>query len=769
MDVLAKPHYVHKSIVEKFLFQVRLLIWKRLCELTKQKIEIVKLTMIPLLIMFLLMLVYAVSNEFAAGGIEPYFVPVAFWILTQKTVVNITFEKNNKLQEALRMMGLLDIAYWMSYFIVDGIFIGFFVSFLCTLCSLDNLFNSGNFGAILGMFFSYTLSGTSFAFFLCSFFDSAQTAGQATILALIGLYVVYLAADIATADHGTQAFMCLFPPMALQIAAGSFLKSYKGISLPTICGIMFADIFLYAVLAWYFSQVWPTSIGVAKPWHFLFHRHYWESIFFANKKGGAINFDASSIETPLSGDLEAGSPELQNIPIEKVNEGLLGKPTVQIRRLRKLFGSQLAVNNITLNMYENQIFALLGHNGAGKTTTINMLTGLIRPDVNHDGGAAIYGHSIDGEMDDIRMSMGVCPQHDVLFDNLTVREHILLASQLKGFSYAQANEEAVRLTNLFHLDKRLDHTGSELSGGQKRKLSVSLAICGGSKFIVLDEPTAGMDPLARRELWDLLATLRQGRTMLLTTHYMDEADVLGDRVAIMSLGALQCVGTSQFLKVTFGAGYKLIFDKTKAFTESSLPKLSAFVQQNVPGSRYESVEGDENLVHYVLPFTSVKHFGAFFDSLETSGQLQSLDVQSFGVTITSLEDVFLKVGEDHSVTPKDQSAELGIGSDRTYTPYFTAQLFGIIYRKLNYAIHDYVTFALVGVPICCSAVVAGLYAEQTISGLNLVNDLIASGIYIAGYLGAAGLIAEFIVRERTNKLRNVLTVMGCDFKGRLHA
>lgn len=107
--------------------------------------------------------------------------------------------------------------------------------------------------------------------------------------------------------------------------------------------------------------------------------------------------------------------------------------------------------------------------------------------------------------------------------------------------YVHAEEEAKSLIALFHLEKRMMHLGSELSGGQQRKLSVAIAVCGGSKFIVLDEPTAGMDPLARRELWDLLVTLREGRTMLLTTHYMDEADILGDRVAIMSLvGSFTC-------------------------------------------------------------------------------------------------------------------------------------------------------------------------------------------------------------------------------------
>jgi ATP-binding cassette subfamily A (ABC1) protein 3 len=128
----------------------------------------------------------------------------------------------------------------------------------------------------------------------------------------------------------------------------------------------------------------------------------------------------------------------------------------------------------------------------------------------------------------------VCPQHDLLFEKLTLREHILFFSQLKGNSFEEAKHEAVSLINFFHLGDRIDHFGSELSVGQKRMLSVAIAVCGGSKFVVLDEPTAGMDPLSRRELWDLLASLRHGRTILLTTHYMDEGKAVSPLLLIVN-------------------------------------------------------------------------------------------------------------------------------------------------------------------------------------------------------------------------------------------
>jgi hypothetical protein len=185
-----------------------------------------------------------------------------------------------------------------------------------------------------------------------------------------GFYVIYI--SMFTVDNLTipykdaQVICCLFPPFALQIASGSFLKSYNGISTATICGIMFADIFIYTGLAWYFSQVWPTKVGVARPWYFLFLHSYWYP-------GGAS-------PACLSQDIKVGVEDAamedgraieSGIPNERVNETLLGPPTVAVSKLTKTYGDTTVVNDLTFNMYENQIFALLGHNGAGKVRLVS--------------------------------------------------------------------------------------------------------------------------------------------------------------------------------------------------------------------------------------------------------------------------------------------------------------------------------------------------------------------------------------------------------------
>uniref|UniRef100_A0A3B4B911 ABC transporter domain-containing protein n=1 Tax=Periophthalmus magnuspinnatus TaxID=409849 RepID=A0A3B4B911_9GOBI len=209
---------------------------------------------------------------------------------------------------------------------------------------------------------------------------------------------------------------------------------------------------------------------------------------------------------------------------------------IKIKRLEFKVGNKTrkAVRDLTLNMFEGQITVLLGHNGAGKTTTLSMLT-LFPPT---SGRAYISGYDICQDMALIRQSLGLCPQHDVLFDDLTVKEHLLFYAQLKGYCKEKIPEEVDRIIHILKLENKERARAKTLSGGMKRKLSIGIALIGDSKVVMLDEPTSGMDPSARRSTWDLLQGEKRGRTILLTTHYMDEADLLGDRIAIMAGGEL---------------------------------------------------------------------------------------------------------------------------------------------------------------------------------------------------------------------------------------
>lgn len=249
-----------------------------------------------------------------------------------------------------------------------------------------------------------------------------------------------------------------------------------------------------------------------------------------------------------------------------------------MRGLVKKFGEKTAVNGTSMTMYNGQIFALLGHNGAGKTTTISMLTGLLEPTA---GQASVHGLDIFNDMDEVRKILGVCPQHDVLFDFLTCEDHLRLFASFKGTPSAEIDAQVKSMLDEIDLTDVKDLLSKKLSGGQKRKLSVAIAMIGNSKIVMLDEPTSGMDTAARRRLWEMLKKNKQGRIVILTTHYMDEADILGDRIAIMAEGDVQCTGSSLFLKNRYGVGYNLVIAKKD---RKDAPQIDKFVLSNIQGA-----------------------------------------------------------------------------------------------------------------------------------------------------------------------------------------
>jgi ATP-binding cassette subfamily A (ABC1) protein 3 len=194
-------------------------------------------------------------------------------------------------------------------------------------------------------------------------------------------------------------------------------------------------------------------------------------------------------------------------------------PQIQIHNLVKQYNNKAsvkpAVNDLNFTLYESQITTLLGHNGSGKSTTVSLLTGLFAPT---SGDCVIYGHSIVSHPTEARCSVGICSQQNILFDRLTVLETIFFFRRIKGvrsnLAEVRAHAEEIGLHDFFHT------TASSLSGGNKRKLSLAIALCGDPKFLILDEPTSGMDPSSRRACWDVLRKKRSGRVILLTTHFM---------------------------------------------------------------------------------------------------------------------------------------------------------------------------------------------------------------------------------------------------------
>lgn len=240
-----------------------------------------------------------------------------------------------------------------------------------------------------------------------------------------------------------------------------------------------------------------------------------------------------------------------------------------------------------------------------------------------------------------------------MFDLLTPLETIRVFQEFKG-AVGSASEKASEVEKLLK-DVGIweyRHTlGKNLSGGNKRKLSVAIALCGNSKFVMLDEPTAGMDLQARRNLWNMLLSYRNDRIIVLTTHYMDEADVLGDRIGIMQNGRLVTVGSSLFLKKRYGVGYNFTLTKHEQF---QIERVDAYFKQELsPEVALLSDIGDE--VTYRVPTECSRLFKAFFTDFDQ--RLAELGIKGYGISVTSLEEVFLRVGSEDTEIPALKSIE----------------------------------------------------------------------------------------------------------------
>lgn len=217
---------------------------------------------------------------------------------------------------------------------------------------------------------------------------------------------------------------------------------------------------------------------------------------------------------------------------------------IETHGLTKRFGEKTAVDRLDLTVHEGELFALLGVNGAGKTTTIKMLSTLLLPT---SGEAAVLGYSLQKDTASLHRHIAVSPQETAVAPNLTVRENLELIAGLYGASRAEAKARAEQLIDEFHLQEIEKKRAKTLSGGWQRRLSIAMALISGPKLLFLDEPTLGLDVLARRELWQIISALKGSITVILTTHYMEEAESLADRVGIMADGKLRVCGTPQEL------------------------------------------------------------------------------------------------------------------------------------------------------------------------------------------------------------------------------
>lgn len=223
---------------------------------------------------------------------------------------------------------------------------------------------------------------------------------------------------------------------------------------------------------------------------------------------------------------------------------------IKTENLTKKYKDKIAVNSINLSINKGEIYALLGVNGAGKSTTIKMLSCLIKPT---SGDAVLNGNSIVKDSENVKRIINVSPQETAVAPNLTVKENLELMAKIYGFNKADSEKKAQKMIEDFELSDIKNSKAKTLSGGWQRRLSIAMALISEPEILFLDEPTLGLDVLARRELWNKISSLKGAITIILTTHYLEEAEALSDRIGIMVKGNLVAEGTAEELKKSVNA------------------------------------------------------------------------------------------------------------------------------------------------------------------------------------------------------------------------
>ena len=362
---------------------------------------------------------------------------------------------------------------------------------------------------------------------------------------------------------------------------------------------------------------------------------------------------------------------------EKIrSEGYELSPTNDLQRstddeTHSSSSSFTALSSVSFPLYSSEIFALLGHNGAGKSTLLNILTGVTSSTLGEVIGATRTGY---------------CAQEDIIWPSLTVKEHLELVAGLR----AETNSAStLQLAHDVGLSDKLDAPAFALSGGMKRRLSLAMAFAGDAKLVVLDECTSGLDPYTRRSVWGILKRMRQGRVIVLSTHFLDEAESLSDRVGVMNQGKLVAYGTPDWLKHQYDCGYTVDFDRSGAM-ESTVTRAadhSEMVETTPSNSIIPRIlqlasgsgctgaaEISESSIR--LPFASRPSFPQFFAAVDA--QSESLGIKGYSLSAAKLEEVFVKITEGSHPSQPEAAQELSL----TSRPWFFMQALCSAYPSL---------------------------------------------------------------------------------------
>ena len=632
-------------------------------------------------------------------------------------------EKESRVKEGMKIMGLKETAYFLSYFIIY-----LFINLFYAICNTFLLNKGMVYVEKLYIFIFLYLFGLviySLIYFFQSFLERTRLAIIVSLLIYSLMYFFSFCFNTSIPKRIFKIIFCiLFPPITMQLGINTFAKfesnfnkfngriymKHHNFCIFDVYILFIVDFFLYMFLGFYLQNIISHEFGLNKKFDFLFTSSYWgvgkqerdnnininyeignkfqlnilkepknESISKQVIKNSSTpssnNKDTDKSRTNLiksSNDIyiniQNNKPQIKNeskingdinnfiniknkseISIEEEDffefnpfykDIVNPKDILQIKQIRKIFDdNKIALKGVSFNLYRNEIFVLLGHNGAGKSTLINILTGLY-PSTSGEAYYNSYNILSPEGIEKFRKELGICPQHDVLFNELTVEEHLEMFCIFKSVDKSKIKSEITKIIHDVGLEEKRYTKVKNLSGGQKRKLSISIALVGGSSVIFLDEPTSGMDITSRRNLWNVLKRCIKGKIIILTTHYMEEASVLGNRIGILSEGEMKCSGSPLFLIEKFGKNMNINITKKK---EANNNEIIEFIKNNSGINENIEYEIFSEEILFKIP-KDENFFGKqLFNELDKN--LDLLKIKSYSISMPTLEDVFINLSK----------------------------------------------------------------------------------------------------------------------------
>ncbi|CAL1274960.1 unnamed protein product [Larinioides sclopetarius] len=633
-------------------------------------------------------------------GIE-YFIHLSLIFFIAAVVKRIVDEKNGGSKELMESMGMTKSSYWASHF-MNNFITAFIIILVFSIIEKTSKKNTEFYlESDFMLFFIILLLIMANLILFCMAFSIFFNRVAYAVMAVMIVYIPSLPL-LQWRIYGTWPFedyfsLSLFHKLCICLhPSGALITSFliiclledgsKGvhwrnlteypmvpdINMLMVIAMMVFSCFFYIFVIWYFDTVWPWQPGMRKPFYFFLTRQHW--------------FGETSV-VPDEIELVRNEDSVENF--EEESKSAFG--IVVIKDLSKdveLGGtSKLVLHDVSLKCFQGQITALLGHNEAGKTSLINIIAGKELPT---KGSVSINGLDISTNM--IRNLLGVCPQKHVLYDELSVEQHLKFYAMMKGTSLRQVTSEVKRVLHILKLSSKRAETASNLSYADKRKLNLAIAIVGGSKVLLLDEPTYGMDVESKRHVWHALQVIKHDHTVIVTTQSCEEADIVGDRIAVMAEGEILGRGTPAFIKQKLGAGYHLHVLKDEKFDFQGLKSLIAKHASLVTceNESYKEVSfnlGDFSPASPRLVSLNQTRFGDLFEQLDSCKS--DLGIISYGVSFSTIKDVLLTVSnissmkQSHSTgnVTENTSSEIGDVSRNPSHPALQASL-GNQFRSL---------------------------------------------------------------------------------------